>query len=197
MVLRATLLVLLAVAPAMAAEPPASGRCIVPDGVAGSRPGADGGPTEVSLGLYVIDVGSIDDVAQGFNADFYVRARWDDPRLGGVPSGCRISLNQVWTPAILVVNQRELRREFEETVTVGPDGRLTYIQRFSGDLAAPLDLRRFPRDSQRLPVRLVSLGHDPQEVSFTIDEQATGQSDEFSIPVASATRGFSRPPEKM
>ena len=46
-----------------------------------ARPDPDGTPTEISVGLYFLDVAQIDDVAQDFGADVVIRAAWTDPRL--------------------------------------------------------------------------------------------------------------------
>jgi len=53
------------------------------------RPDPPGTTTEVRLGIFVMDVASIDDANQTFTADFFLILRWTDPRLAfAEPAGC-------------------------------------------------------------------------------------------------------------
>ncbi len=47
------------------------------------RPGSSIGPTEVSIGLYVLDISKLDNIAQSFQVDFMLDVLWQDERLGG------------------------------------------------------------------------------------------------------------------
>src|SRR5881398_3087857 len=44
------------------------------------RPNADSGPTEISVGMWVVDISSIDSAQQTFTAEIAVVLRWKDPR---------------------------------------------------------------------------------------------------------------------
>jgi hypothetical protein len=53
------------------------------------RPGADVGPTQVSVGIWIVDISNIDSAQPSFSAEVGVVLRWKDPRLthtGGFPS---------------------------------------------------------------------------------------------------------------
>lgn len=43
------------------------------------RPGAESGPTRVSIGIWVGDISQIDSVAQTFSASIGILLRWQDP----------------------------------------------------------------------------------------------------------------------
>ena len=65
------------------------------------RPDPEGIPTKIHVGFYLIDLISIDDVNQSFEADFYVMARWNDPRLAITnPSEAQalrnFDINEIW-----------------------------------------------------------------------------------------------------
>ena len=45
------------------------------------RPGSNGKPTSVEVGIWIIDIDSIDSVAQSFAANVFIILKWNDPRL--------------------------------------------------------------------------------------------------------------------
>ena len=181
------LALLVAVAPAQA-EPPSglpTDECAVPSGVAGNRPDSGDGPTTVSVGLYVIDITNIDDVAQAFTADVYLTAEWRDgrlsaERLGHSLAGCSLSLADLWHPYVDLINQRQLDRR-SARLLVDRDGTVLYQQRFYGDLSAPLDLRQFPFDVQDLPINVASFRYGPEDVAFIAAGRFMGRREEFSV----------------
>jgi hypothetical protein len=64
------------------------------------RPNPDSGPTEVSVGIWVVDINSIDSAQQTFTADMAAVLRWKDPRLAHTGSGvAHYTLEQIWHPA--------------------------------------------------------------------------------------------------
>jgi hypothetical protein len=113
--------------------------------------------------FYIMDLMSVVDTEQAFEADVFIRASWKDTRQAGdrvrlVPAG------EVWMPRVLVYNIRDASSALPETVEIQPDGTVTYRQRLTGTFASPLDLARFPMDSQTLEIRLVVYGAGPNEV---------------------------------
>lgn len=143
-----------------------------------SRPGSGGPPTRVNVGLYVIDIESIDDLQQSFRADFVVRLRWEDPRLA--PSDGPLSLQDVWHPRVGIFNLRAHDTLLDESVVILPDHTVQYTQRYQGQLGSPFDFRSFPFDEQILPVTLISFRYRPDEVEFVSD--MAGIEERLSIP---------------
>jgi hypothetical protein len=52
------------------------------------RPAPDSGPTEISVGMWVVDISSIDSAQQTFTAEIAVVLRWKDPRLASAGWYC-------------------------------------------------------------------------------------------------------------
>lgn len=133
------------------------------------RPDPAGVPTTVGISLVLLDLVEIDDVSQEYTADVFIRLEWRDERLAAESVGGRtLPLSDVWWPQLMAVNRRELRPALPEVVRIDPAGNVTYEQRLYGTLAARMDLRLFPRDTQVLPVRLASYRYSPDEVAIEV-----------------------------
>jgi gamma-aminobutyric acid receptor subunit beta len=87
----------------------------------------------------------------------------------------------IWNPGVLVVNQRSVQRQMNDVVEVQADGTVRYVQRFYGTYSLPLDLSRFPFDSQRLPITLVAR-FSPEDLKLVVDEQLFAVADQLSSP---------------
>jgi hypothetical protein len=154
-----------------------------PRGEVISRPHLEGAPTEVSVGLYFLDVSQIDDIAQEFAADVVVRLIWRDPRLAdpGAPPTRVLPLAEIWNPEVGFLNRRAVDLLLPEAVQVDPAGQIVYLQRALATLASPLDLRFFPSDEQDLGVQLVSYRYAPAELDLRVDTTLSGRLEVFSI----------------
>src|SRR5438105_9912755 len=132
------------------------------------RPAAEAGPTQVSVGMWVVDISNIDSAQQNFTAEVALVLRWRDPRLTHSGNGIvRYPLEQVWHPRVAVVNETNfVSREFPEAVEVEPDGTVNYRQRYAGAFTQPLRLQSFPFDRQTFRFQLVAVRYRPNEVMF-------------------------------
>jgi hypothetical protein len=147
-----------------------------------ARPDPEGVATEVSVGVYLVDLRGIDDSKQAFDADVIVSSRWKDSRLAaGDLTGCRVALDSVWHPRILIVNERSVRKREPDLVTIEGDGWVRYAQRYSGDFTVSLFLKDFPFDEHDLSIALLSAGNSPEEVVLKVDAGRTGQMEKMSI----------------
>ena len=160
--------------------------CSIPKEIRDTRPDPQGVTTKVQVGLYVIDINAINDVAQTFTADFHLTLKWQDSRLANeamatLLAGCRMPLDGVWHPMVRVLNQRDLNKHESDFVEIDSDGMITYAQRFYGELSAPFNLTNFPQDDHVLPITLASFAYGPEEVTFVVDTEETGQYSTFSI----------------
>jgi len=60
------------------------------------RPGANDSPTQVSTGIWIVDITKIDSAEQTFTAEAAIVLRWKDPRLAHTGVGiARYPLEQV------------------------------------------------------------------------------------------------------
>ena len=152
----------------------------------GERPSRNGEPTDIEIGVFVIDIDDIDDVNQRFNVDLFIVARWQDPRLA-LPEAERkgkvrfMMINDVWTPKILLLNDRGLKPQLREGVEVDDLGNMKYQNRLSGELKVDLEFEQFPFDVQRLPIDIVSYEYSTDEMQFSPDSAIVSQADKFSI----------------
>src|SRR5437899_6594313 len=65
------------------------------------RPNADAGPTEISVGIWIVDINSIDSAQQSFGADIFIVLRWKDPRVAHTDNGvAHYALDQIWNPRV-------------------------------------------------------------------------------------------------
>ena len=106
------------------------------------RPNADSGPTEISVGMWVADISSIDSAQQTFTAEIAVVLRWKDPRLAHTGKGMvRYPLQQIWHPRVGIVNEtNSVSRKMPDSVEVDPDGTVTFWQLYAGVFTQPLRL---------------------------------------------------------
>jgi Neurotransmitter-gated ion-channel ligand binding domain len=98
------------------------------------RPTADSGPTQIYVGMWVVDITNIDSAQQNFTAELAVVLRWKDPRLARTGQGIvRYPLEQIWHPRLSIVNEtNSVSRKLPDSVEVDPDGTVTYRQRYAG-----------------------------------------------------------------
>jgi len=87
------------------------------------RPASGNGSTEVSVGIWIVDISNIDSAQQSFTAEIALVLRWKDPRLAHTGSGVvRYPLEQVWHPRVGIANETaSVTRKFPEWVEVEPN----------------------------------------------------------------------------
>jgi hypothetical protein len=150
------------------------------------------GPTVVKVGIWVIDIDSIDSAAQSFVSNFFVKLSWQDKRLAHEDQSVRIfDLHDVWSPGLQIVNEiGRVRKTLPEIVQVKNDGTVIYRQRYVGSFSQPLQLQNFPFDEQLFRIHLVRTSKVDKLFEFTQDDeliaagmvQAAGISKNISLP---------------
>jgi hypothetical protein len=156
------------------------------------RPAAEAGPTQVAVGIWVVDITNIDSAQQNFTADISVVLRWKDPRLVHTGTGvAHYPLDQIWTPRVGLANEASsVVRKLPELAEAEPDGTVLYRQRYVGAFTQSLRLQSFPFDRQAFHVEFVAIRYRPNEVVFVPDEnwirdglqQAVGISPSITLP---------------
>lgn len=207
-------LALLIVAASASAEPPVP--CVgsavaassaapaeASDGARLSPPTLDG-PTPVQVGVYVLELRAIDEMADSYRFRGYVRVSWCDPRLAFDPvaegrdvevfSGEEIESQRqhIWLPAAFPVNRAGPFERSERLLHIRPDGRVTQDLNFDVLLAADYDLRRFPFDHQTLEVQVESFAWNRDQLLFLTDSTLNGVSDDFEVPEWSVLQAVGR-----
>ena len=139
----------------------------------------------VMVACFLSDVRDIDDAGRTVELDLYVRLRWQDDSLCHDGPGPRImDTRDAWHPALQVLDDVSLRRHFDETLEVAPDGAVQWRQRFTGSISFAADYADFPFDEHRLPLRFVGVPSSPP-ARFVLDEDGGAtlrDPDLFSIP---------------
>jgi Neurotransmitter-gated ion-channel ligand binding domain/Neurotransmitter-gated ion-channel transmembrane region len=137
------------------------------------RPGSGNGPTQVSVGIWVVDINSIDSAQQTFTADIATVLRWKDPRLAHTGTGvAHYALDQIWNPRVAIVNEtNSVSLRLPESAEVDADGTVTYRQRYVGSFTQALHLKSFPFDKQTFRVHLVAVRFRPNEVQFVQNKE--------------------------
>lgn len=150
----------------------------------GTRPNAGGDPDEITVRLGLLDIAGIDNREQVFKVDIFVEVEWRDPRLAvGDDAGGDLrtfEVGEIWSPRLLVVNDRGLDVLLPQVATVDRQGNVIARQRLAGSLAVDLELRDFPFDTQRLPIEVVSYQYDASEIVYSENSELVAGFDKFS-----------------
>jgi hypothetical protein len=151
------------------------------------RPKSEHGPTEVSVGIWVVDIRNIDSAQQTFTAEIAVILQWKDARLVHTSSGVmRYPLDEIWHPRVAIANETSsVIRKFPAIVEVEPDGTLKYEQLYAGAFRQPLRLQSFPFDRQTFHIELVA-GYRPDDVRFVPDQDFVGNGLQHGAGIAPA-----------
>ncbi|PSB03197.1 hypothetical protein [Merismopedia glauca] len=140
-------------------------------------------PTQVSVGIYLVDFDKFDEQNESFKLDGYLFLTWKDQRLAFQANQNNLGSKtykpgEIWLPDVHFANV-ELKREKAYTqIKVNPDGTVNYKERFKGTFKSEMDVRRFPFDRQKLKLVLESPLNDTEQVIFNVDKSKTGRSSE-------------------
>jgi hypothetical protein len=152
------------------------------------RPDEWKGRTKVKFLVFVLDIDNVDDAAQNFTTNVFMRLRWQDERLVNQHSSPhQVPLEEVWNPQVFIANQSGLvSRSLPEVVQVFPDGNVVYQQRYTGKMSQPLKLSEFPMDKHTFTIQFLAAGYTDDVLEFIPDELENivggGIADELSLP---------------
>jgi hypothetical protein len=129
------------------------------------------GLTTVTVDFFLLNLNSVDEKDETFDADLYLEYEWDDPRLAHDGSEEQLfadaavdeKLTSMWWPQIEYVNTAE-PTVTNQSLEVFPSGHVKYTVGLTSTFRTGLDLRRFPFDSQVLAIRLQSFLYDVARV---------------------------------
>ena len=148
-------------------------------------PPTDGGPVKVSVALHVLNLSSIDEVRERFQLTGYLLTKWRDPRLTYQPSGPAdkfrvLAPDAVWRPKLVIINVASPRHTDEESLRVGPDGVLSFAERFDAVLTSTFHLKSFPFDAQNLEVIIHPFTVQQAFVTFAANQFPVWTAAEFN-----------------
>ncbi len=139
--------------------------CFIPLRAEGDNAMAADGPIEVGIGVFILDIPSIEDPADRFEAKIFLELDWRDAQLafdaqeaghdrkiftGG--NAWNI-LNQIWWPDLEIVNEYGQQNVHNENLTIHADGLVIYSRLLEATLTSHLDLSLSPLTSKSWPSR--------------------------------------------
>ena len=153
-----------------------------PAGAETGRPNPELGPTQVQVGIFLLDLDAIDSASQSFEANVYFVATWKDPRLVDEAQERTITrpLDQIWNPRLQILNQQRLWSTMSDIVDIEPDGTVKLRSRVWGSFSQPLDLREFPFDTQTISIHVVAADYEPNQVALS-PSPSSGIGSELSV----------------
>ncbi len=143
-------------------------------------PGEGGKRIKVAIGLYLVDFARINLREESFDMAGYLDASWTDPDLALKPGEARGRVRrfrpgQVWAPALEFVNAAEqVNTEREGDLYVTDEGRVSQRIRFSHKFQSPMNLKRFPFDSQTLTVVVSPFDPFAKDLDLVADQRKVG-----------------------
>ncbi|ABE40027.1 conserved hypothetical protein [Rhodopseudomonas palustris BisB5] len=121
-------------------------------------------PVQVRIGLRVLDITEVKEVAGRARLSIEVTQRWTDPRRRFDPvqvGAARIDrvgdeaaqfIASIWTPGVAIDNQIGEPRSKTEAVSAYADGGIVLVERYEADFRVPINMSAFPFDRQKLPL---------------------------------------------
>jgi hypothetical protein len=163
----------------VAARPAAAATAMAPAPAADvtlDPPIRDGKPVEVSVGLFFLNLVSLDEVVQSFSFTGYLYAEWNDYRLV-MPDGAppqRFGPGQIWMPYLEFDNATSPRNSTSASLIASADGTVHYSEAFTATLSSNLNLRPFPFDTQELNVVIHPFVSRARTVTLKTNPARTG-----------------------
>ncbi|XP_050692402.1 glutamate-gated chloride channel-like [Eriocheir sinensis] len=141
------------------------------------RPPGTGGTT-VSLQVYFRDI-DIDDIKMKANFDITFRMLWNDTRLAyndmpGLEGVSYVSLLDpypLWLPDAFFKNAKVTQYSSihpEQYLRVYPDGHIVFSTRIKLQNSCPMNLRRFPHDTQVCDIKIASYGYTTKDIKLLL-----------------------------
>jgi|HubBroStandDraft_5_1064220.scaffolds.fasta_scaffold33509_2 hypothetical protein len=121
-------------------------------------------PSIVHVGVTIRNLIAVDELKETWQLAGLLEARWNEPRLRfrskWSGTAFRDLPETLWKPNLELANEVVPTNFRFVDFYVLPNGTVEYAQAFTATLSTNLDLRRFPFDSQALPIVVQAAGDD-------------------------------------
>ncbi|XP_048579378.1 gamma-aminobutyric acid receptor subunit beta-4 isoform X3 [Nematostella vectensis] len=138
------------------------------------RPNYGAGPVIVTVGFWVLSIDTINVVDMDYTLDIFLRQSWVDERLSHDLNTTMFLSNtvmdKIWLPDSYFVNAKQgsFHKVTKDNmmVMIQPDGQVQYNARVTIRASCPMNLRKFPMDTQHCPLTLESYGYSSDHIVF-------------------------------
>lgn len=140
----------------------------------------------VRVGLVIRNINAVDDVKENWQLAGTLIATWSNRRFRYRPRGefHRDLPTNMWKPDFEFTNEETPTSFRFIDLYAEPDGTIVYAQTFTATLSTSFDLRRFPFDSQILPVVVQASGDDIDRTILKPDRKRTSVGNRAYVGVA-------------
>ncbi len=152
------------------------------------QPPGNGQPITVKVGLFILNLVSLDEVSETFTCTGYMTESWKDPRLAftpgpGQPRTHYYTKSEVWFPLLQIDNSAAPRTLSSYLMVASADGTVHYVEKFVVRASSSLKLRAFPFDSQDLEIYVHPFTGQVNRIELEVDPKSTGISSASYTPL--------------
>eukprot|EP00058_Branchiostoma_floridae_P007686 XP_002593174.1 hypothetical protein BRAFLDRAFT_72747 [Branchiostoma floridae] len=144
------------------------------------RPNFRGSNVRVIVQMYVNGLSSISDSEMDYKLIFFLRQRWNDPRLryGNFEPEVtqpfvtldESALADLWVPDVFFENGKGAAypegKEHTTLIRIYPSGDILFTRKLSFLLSCPMNFQTFPFDTQRCGIQMESYGYTTDDLSL-------------------------------
>lgn len=151
-------------------------------------PPGNGQPITIKVGLFILNLVSLDEVTETFTCTGYLTETWKDQRLAFTPDpsqpGTRYyTKSQVWFPLLQFDNSAAPRTLSSYLLVAHADGTVNYVEKFVVRASSAMRLRAFPFDSQDLEIYIHPFTGQVNRIDLEVDPKNTGISNASYTPL--------------
>ena len=152
-------------------------------------------PLEVLMGFNLVNITDVGEREETLDFEGAIYLEWNDPRLAydpedyGMPADWQpgdysrapsriyqgafavAELFEGWRPHVIIPNGIGNRSATNKAISVWPDGRVAYSETFFAKVETPMDLRRFPFDTQKLEIFFHPFVYQRDEIVLVPDDR--------------------------
>jgi hypothetical protein len=130
-------------------------------------------PASVRVALQIRNLGAVDEVKERWDVSGTIIASWEDTALAyrarNAVDRNRAVAASTWRPVLIFRNEVEQTKFKNSDIYAEPNGTVVYTEDFNAALSTDLDLRKFPFDSQDLPIVVEPSGKDAELAVLAFD----------------------------
>ncbi|KAI2796054.1 Glycine receptor subunit alpha-3 [Blomia tropicalis] len=132
------------------------------------------GATKVELNMFVRNIVDVNEIAMQYKSQITFRQKWNDPRLRFNSEALKyVTLTdpeRIWIPDTFFPN--EISGNFHQMLKpnsmlrIYQNGDILYSLRVTMVFSCPMDMTRYPHDSQECTIRMASYGYTSQSIIY-------------------------------